>query len=250
MKLSDIVLEFKKYLGYGQLISQKDMDQGDTAQRCGHVLSYLKLVGADSFNNISLDQYYDLVFSELQIQPGIYRRSSDPSYWGSDPRNLSRDQRSGLESAMLVFGDTKKLKESKDYIIGRSGFHQNSRAGVEREDKRIPDIVSPGELRLYSTGIGRYFFDLMLFGDLMLRKDNNYDTDNMLALQMLICYKIKPTFLSKLAMKKYLKTNFMDRVYDYHRIDGFHNGCEPIAWLTDYAYLKLVPGYQSKQQFE
>lgn len=241
MKLSDIVEEFKKYLGYDGIISQKDLDQGDSAQRCGHYLAFMKLIGVEESFNGPLKDYYQTVFQKLQIEPGVYRRSSNLEYWGANPNNFSRDQRTGLESAMVAFNDLEKLSESRKLIFKRLGLHQNY------------DIVSPGEMRLYTSRQHiweRWIWDLFLFGDLALRKDDNYDVDNMLCLQILICYCVKPTLLSKWAMKKYLKTNFMDRVYNYHRIDGQNNGCEPLAWLADYAYFKLVPGYKPKQNFE
>src|SRR6185295_10963188 len=42
----------------------------------------------------------------LQDSPGIYRRHCDPNFWGSDPRNHSRDQLTPVICYLALLGSS------------------------------------------------------------------------------------------------------------------------------------------------
>lgn len=231
------------HLGYGNLLSQRDKDQGDTAQRVGTFFTLLAISGYhDKSNHASLQLSYNL----LEARPGIFRRSPDPSFWGYNTNNLSRDQLSVLKIGMASNNLTERLKRIAAAQMLRGGFHQNTHPGTDAPINtwKIPDIMAPGELSVYFRSfLGKYsvipnfFLDALLFVDLYMRKDDNWDVDNMLALNLLFANYKYPTIWSKIAMEMYLKTNFMSRLYNYHR-DDRGNGCEPLYWLFRIAFLK------------
>lgn len=200
--------EYKKFLekntGKDGLIKQLDGDQGDTCQREGLFIALLALSGENYLANERL-QY---ALSKLQVEPGVYRRASDPDKWYSNPNNLSRDQRAMLELAMAACGDKKTLKEAMLYILSRGGFHQNVHPGtdVPEDMRKTPDIVSPGELGVYIRGLNLKFLypilmllDIGLIADIYLR--SKWDGANMTVINIMYANHKYPTIFSKLAAK-------------------------------------------------
>ena len=70
----------------------------------------------------------------LQESPGIYRRHCDPNFWGSDPRNHSRDQMTPVICYLALLGSTGgdlgkeyrgKLWTLLKKCLGRKMFAQN-----------------------------------------------------------------------------------------------------------------------------
>jgi hypothetical protein len=72
-------------------------DGGDTCHRMYTMLIRLRLgwwlhaweTVPDAFKNVAGPAEVQAL---LEVEPGIYRRHPDPNFWGSDPRNHSRDQ--------------------------------------------------------------------------------------------------------------------------------------------------------------
>lgn len=260
MKLTreQILQKFKeslpKHIGYGGVISQADLDQGDTAQRVGTLLTLLSVVNTDDLNQAFAESGHlsrRASIEALRAGFGLYRRSPNPSYWGYNPDALSRDQLSILKMGMASIRDQKSLTEVAIRQGLRFGFHQNTRHGTDDPQNKwkFPDLMAPGEMSVYNRGfLGRasvvpnFFWDMTLGFDLMLRKDDTWDVDNMLAINLLFANKNHPTLWSKLAMKSYLKTNFMERLWNYHKDEG-NNGCEPLYWLFRLAFLDMY-GYE------
>lgn len=247
--------------GFARLLSQKDLDQGDTAQRTGTLFALLGLVPtAPAYAPIPiLDPLtpapdYAMSYRLLSPAPGIYRRSANPAFWGSNPNNLSRDQLSVLKLGMLMQGKTWDLFEVFCMQSLRGGFHQNTHRGgdLASDPWKIPDYWNPAELCTYLRGflgpcsyLLTFLLDSFVFIDLYQRTDSNWDTDNQLALNLLVANAKYPTLWSKLAMRRYLKTNFMSRLWNYHKDEDGNNGCEPLYWLFRLAFLRLY-GYEPK----
>ena len=70
--------------------------------------------------------------------------------------------------------------------------------------------------------------DLLFFGDLKARKGVT-DYDNMLAQQLLYANTTMPTYFSQIALKKYLQTDWRQRIMAYHSPE--RNGIVPLGEL-------------------
>lgn len=204
------------YYGYDGLICQRDGDQGDTAQREG-----LNLCLNPSSERLAL------VKSKLKVSKGIYRRNSDPDHWGSNPNNLSRDQRAMLELAFAMNGDKQELSEAACYIGKRFGFHQNVHPGTDAAEgfRKVPDVVSPGELAVYIRGLDKwwlrpllYVLDLGLLVDIKYRK--KWDGANMGAINILYANQKYPTLVAKLAKKMCPWTDYKKEIINYYSDDN------------------------------
>ena len=268
--LESIIESFKYYVGYGNCLGQKDLDQGDSSQRDGHFFALAGLLKASKdFMGRDLSIGYSMTIRQHETSSGLYRRSPDPSYWGYNPNNFSRDQHQVLRIAMAVMGDTKRVRESAKAMFKRLGFHQNYHIGTDvpvnksiftqlmikvyklvtghnTDYWKVPDLMTPSELSVIIRGTNAwylypllYLLDLTLLVDLKLRKDDNWDQDNMMALQLLYVNSKYPTFISRMVMKKYLKTNFMDRIKNYYKVTDGANGLQPMATLFEVAFKEL-----------
>lgn len=258
-----------RHIGYGALLSQKNGDQGDTAQRVGALFTLTILLARSNE-----DDFDDIIHSLFKQYPGIsgwsirdgrahvgaadamdllrwnfgtYRRNPDPSSWGSNPDNLSRDQLSVLKMAMTTCKMHGRLAAVLIRQLLRFGFHQNTHRGTDDPENKwkVPDFITPGEIATYLRGmigplsiIPNLFFDLGLAYDLFTRKDDNWDVDNMLALNLLMADNYWPTWTGRWLMRRYLKTNFMARLWNYHKDEG-NNGCEPLYWLFRLTFLEI-----------
>ena len=239
------------HIGYSGIIAQKDLDQGDTSQRLGTLTALLAMTCK---NQTEVDDMLhecghtslDASFDDLEATPGTYRRSPDPKQHGHDPRNESRDQLSVLKIGMAANGLTKRLLMVLVRHTLRLGFHQN----YYDFKYQIPDPPALGELAVYHRGLLgpvswplNHIIDVGYLVDLALRKSDNWDVDNMLAINLLFANYKYPTLWSKIAMRIYLKTNFMSRLWNYHKDSDGNNGCEPLYWLFRLAFLDMY-GYQ------
>lgn len=242
----DIIQKFIPYLGYGNIISQKDMDQGDSAQRTGLFWALTKLleIPKESVNS-AINDSYDSQMNKLTVSPGIYRRSPNPSYWGYKEDNLSRDQWAMLQTAFAVNNDHDRLKESMIQLVKRGFFHQNTRAGTDDPQNKwkMPDISLPNHLSTFIRGMNWWIlyplllvFDLGFFLDLYFRKNQKWDYDNMLAIQLLYANIKFKTPWSHFAMKKYDQVDALNCIHNYYRVDNGNNGIEPMYELYKEAF--------------
>jgi hypothetical protein len=243
------------HLGNSNFISQKDLDQGDSAQRFGTLSTLISIIKDDAITRAFMRSGHPSrvkSFDLLKADWGIYRRSPDSSFWGYNPNNLSRDQLSILKIGMISIDDQKRLRSVAVRQALRFGFHQNTRKGTDdlTNSWKMPDPMSPGELAVYCRGflgnmslIPNHILDFSLLINLALRDPNNWDQDNMMALELLFSDSKHPTIWSRIAMQSYLKTNFMKRLWNYHRNQDGNNGCEPLYWLFRLAFLDKY-GYE------
>lgn len=225
------------------LITQYDGDTGDTCQREG---LYIALLSLDNHNYLAYDRLRNVTLAQLQVAPGIYRRSSEDGYWGSNPNNLSRDQRAMLELAMAVVEDKKHLKEAAGYILKRGGFHQNTHPGTDApaDAWKIPDIVSPGELAVYIRGLNLWWLypvltvlDIGLIADIYTR--SKWDGANMSAVNIIYANKKYPTVFSRIAARLCPKKEYINEITNYYSINN--NGIPQLGEM----YVKVINSHLS-----
>lgn len=235
-----------QYIGYGNMLSQADLDQGDTLQRMGTLYALLALI-----NDEELTTKVNALMGpieRLQEAPGYYRRSPDPNFWGYDARCTSRDQLSIIKVGMAACNMNYLLMEVFKAQAKRLGFHQNYYDVLETR-YHIPDPAIPFEISVYLRAfLGKastyltWFFDLGLVADYLLRDAsdlNKWSQDNMLSVSLLYANHVHPNFVTKRLMTAYLRTDFMERLWNYHRATSDNNGCEPLYWLYRMAFLRL-----------
>lgn len=239
--IENIMLVFKPYLAKNSIV-QADGDSGDSAQRVGHFFALSKLATANQ-QVIS----YESAINAHTISPGVYKRSTDDSHWGSNPDNFSRDQWQALQLAFAAHNDKKRLCESMMALLKRGLLHQNSREGTDGNKLKFPDIAHPSHFSVFIRGMNLWFlwpilwlFDVCFLADLFFRKYAT-DYDNMLAPQMLYANVKYATPVSKLAMKLYVQTDFINKLEKYHSVQ--RNGILPFPALfwAAYAYHKYLP---------
>ncbi len=246
------IMDLRKFLPYisNNTITQADFDSGDSGQRIGHFFALTGMAGLRTDSVLT----YEFAIGAHTSASGIYRRSADPQHWGYNPNNFSRDQWNALQLSFAVQGDTDELKTSMQKLKERHFLHQNVHPGTDAPDdfRKTPDLAHPSHFSVYIRGLRLTKFrlllpliDLMFLGDILLRKytDSANDLDNMLAPQILYATLVMPTFVSKLAMKLYLRTNFMDKIKAYHSVE--RNGILPFPELIEYAY--NVNGFKVKE---
>lgn len=242
-----------KYMGYGGALSQKDLDQGDTSQRVGTLITLLALIikknnDKELYNRFVEVYKKDFVQSIEQLEAGFgfYRRSPDPNFWGYDAYNLSRDQFGIIKLGLAASGQKFKLFKAFLRHASRLFFHQNIHRGWGEPGNKMPDVLNPNEVSVYLRGLVGLFsypiltiLDLGLLVDVYLRKFNKWDADNMLAQNLLFANNNAPTYPSKIAMYFYLKTDFLERLKDYHNNESAGNPCEPLYWLYLMAFCEI-----------
>lgn len=203
------------------VVVQNDGDSGDTAQRCGTVVSLIKLMG---FDPDSFGISYQKMISQLKVGHGRYRRSPFDG-WYSDPTNLSRDQLSILMLAMALVGDKKELKEASKEIAMRGGFMQNMLRGADDPERRwkCPDFMTPGLLAVIIRGLDAWYLypilcilDVFYMFDLIFRKYHLWDADNMLAQNLWYARSKYPTPAIYITLKLYVKTDYLEQLKHYH----------------------------------
>lgn len=232
---------FKMYV-HGRTLSQADGDTGDSAQRAGHFFALAKMAG---INDITIRTQIGINYQDTMdahtATDGIYVRSPDTNHWGNNPNNFSRDQWNAMQLAFAAHKDKKRLLSSFGALASRAFFHQNSHTGTDGNQAKIPDISHPTHFSVLirGLGLGLFLFPLLLILDVfflfdMFFRSSASDYDNMLAPQLLYAATCYPTPVSKLAMRIYLRTNFMKKLDAYH--SPARNGILPFPALIWYAY--------------
>lgn len=242
------------HMGYGNLISQTDLDQGDTLHRTGGyyvILKYLEVEKDHLDRPIAEGAKEDL--KKLQVGPGKYIRSPDPkSEWANRHDYLSRDQMAMGMDLMAAYGMKKELNDSWWYLMSRFGFHPNNKNGTPPKWK-VPDTLGPSQIMAWIRGNEYewarpilWVLDLTFFVDLYLRdfsKRNSWDYDQMLLVHLLLSEMKMPTSISQAAFKVYIqKENLLPLLKNYH--DPKYNGIPPLYELERIAVEKARSIYK------
>lgn len=240
------------FIGHSGLLSQADLDQGDTSQRVGTFATLSVMAGVHwHYRDTSLYEGYSEDLKTLDARglwnctKGWYRRCADETKRASNPYAFSRDQKSILMLSMAAMGFRERLLDAYMAQVKRFGFHQNDQNYEDPSKFNFPDIMLPVETAVVIRGLNLWplypllcLIDLGFLVDLLARKKGLWDYDNMMAQQLLYAVTKYPTPVSKLAMKLYLKTDFMDRIKHYHSLEK--NGIQPLYELFKLAYDKLT----------
>lgn len=244
--VANFLTTLPQYLGYGGLLVQKDKDGGDSALRFSTMFTLLGLIGDHELIDKAARIHPSMfrAFQQIEVSKGIYRRYPDPTFWGFDPRNMSRDQLSIVKLAMLMT-DNPKIKDIAVRQLLRLGFHQNY---FDDGHYKIPDPMVPSELATYLRAFlgpwSRLFnegLDAFMLLDLVFRNVgelNIWSTDQLLAQNLLVAKHKYETWSAKVIMFFYKKTNMLTRLWNYHA-NPKNNGCEPLYWLYMAAFKKL-----------
>lgn len=244
---------FKRYLGAEFFISQANGDQGDSCNRLSGLYFCLKAAGYEKdYAGRLLEVGLSVESDKINHGAGIYSRSPDKKYWGYKIDNLSRDQKEMLQLSFALIGLKHELKECIFRTLFNFGFHQNTRRGTDDPQNRwkMPDFMAPRELACLIRGLDLPFcglplilIDLSLLYSVITRKPDNWDRDHKLSLNLMLSVIKKPTFISKFAFKKYIMTNWKDRIYNYFRETDGMNGLLPLAELYEEAINKVAKEY-------
>lgn len=256
----------KNYTDKFGLITNADKDSGDALQRNSTYLILLKLMESD-IHGLSAQEYVNKL-SKFEVKSGTYVRNPDPDKWYSNPNNCSRDQISLAAYAMCLYKDKHRMNRLLCAMAKRGFLFQNYHMGtdvptLEQVDKtvsklwpsflrkpilnikhnispyRIPDIMTPS---FVSTIIRTYkcypLYPLLLLLDIFplldvlhFRKGNLWDSDNMLASQILTFDEVMTTPWIKLAKKLYKKTDYKQRILNYYFKDNQLDLCKPLGEL-------------------
>lgn len=256
--ISNAINSLAPCIGFDKLLSQSNKDQGDTSQRVGALFTLLSVLESEILEKRITEQHatYDAAMVRLQTEPGVWHRSNDPAYWGYNPRFMSRDQLSVIKIAICMRGDSMRMWDTFKRAAGRFFFHQNYKVdGPQNQELgyKFPDIMAPSEWGVFARALMgplsflvTYVTDLAFFVDLVVRKNHPWDYDNMLALNLILAYKKRPTLWSKIAMKKYIAImpEVLERLANYHLdVDG-RAGCPPLYYLFKAALEKIQDDFR------
>lgn len=237
------------------MLSQKNLDQGDTAQRIGLFYALTGLMDEhQDYRGYELKYGLWGDLRALTAGGGRYRRSPNGGFWGYDPDCLSRDNHAMLMMAMAVNGLTIQLKETWHSILNRFGFYQNKKPGTDAppDYTKVPDIITPHDISRYVRGMSYWWaypaacvLDLGFLVDLILRRKQLWDYDNMMAINLMYAVSKYPTPAGLLAWHIYKRTDFLDRIKHYYSEDNGANGLKPLGELYEqcFNYLIKTRGY-------
>lgn len=238
------------------LISQLDKDMGDTLQRTGSyytLLHFLDVEQDDLGRPLSEGYQYDM--SQLTVKKGVYRRSNDPSYWGFNAANCSRDQIFAAQAAIVTFQDFKRGRDLFTQFLKRGFLNQNVRKnwaypGESEYMWKWPDIPTPSQLSLLLRGLGSrwvypaiFVLDTVMIADVtVFRKLNSrelWDYDIKILPALIAANSYQPTLWSRLALKFYLKQKLdvAERIKYYNQKQ--FNGIQPLAGIYNLALDKM-----------
>lgn len=261
--VEDIVEDVKKRLDQYHLVVQKDGDQGDSAYRSG-IFSFLLTVLDHRFAKA----YYSNMTYKLQTghDNAVFRRTAEPTHWGYNSNNFSRDQASGVMLASCARGDD--LLVSRFYQNRRRtllvsqgvpyakwlepfrklvGFHQNVAPGTgyPPEYRKIPDLTGIMEaanvVRMRRSWVYYPYLlltDLSLLTGLYSRIKQTWDFDSLYAKDLIYANTSMPTPWSLLARILYSRTDYIERIRNNYA--DSNNGNEPLGELYEVACRKFI----------
>lgn len=215
---------------YG-LIVQKDGDQGDSAYRTALLSSLLTIYDVDGY-----EDFYKNMLDQLTVRPGVFRRTAEPTHWGYNENNLSRDNAAKIILAAAINFDKQTIKTWFKQMLSRGLRHQNVHPGTDAPDefRKQPDVISLRELANVIRGLDLWYFypvltilDFTFIGDLFFRTRQPWDYDSLMAIELIYANLAYPTIFSKIAAYFYKKTDYQYRIeMNYADIN---NGIAPLG---------------------
>ena len=233
MDLYAQIMEIKNYRDAYQMIAQRDMDGGDSANRIGVYYTCLAALNAPTDDmGMNVRVGFQITTSRLTkgLEYGRFRRHPDHTRWYYNENNTTRDQMAPLEAAMALNKDTKLARAHFWKRAKRLFFHfstQNDGADAGPLKHKLPDPPTFSELGtlIRATRYKALYFllpltDLNLLIDVKFGRSLNeraiWDTDNQLLPQILAMLN-QPTFLSETVRRAYAQTDAAARLRNYYR---------------------------------
>lgn len=211
------------------LYVQADGSNGDSAHRTGLVCALQALQG----NLPAAFILGNRIVSELEISPGIFRRSPYGDTWDTDPRCFSRDQASRLVLAFAILGWKVEIRHWLKAMSRRGFYHQNNMHDQTRTWK-FPDIMAPGEwcnvirgLDLWWARPLLFFLDLNFIGMVYFRK--KWDGASLYVPDLKYALSKYPTWTAQWAEYLNEKTPWLEEALNNHALAN--NGCVELQSL-------------------
>lgn len=159
---------------YG-LYVQANGGNGDSAHRTGLAIAISELIGE---RDDTITKARNAITEHLEVSPGIFiRHPADyPGDWSANTNNFSRDQASRIILAAAITGNQGRIKRWLWQMAKRGFFHQNNMDPTTNE-KKIPDIMAPGEWCNVIRGLDAWYaypvlvvLDALFIVDIYTRK--------------------------------------------------------------------------------
>lgn len=237
------------YMDSNGMLVQKDLDGGDSAYMTSLASGLLVLD----------DDYYgaDVLFQNLlqcNQSPGMWSRypKTPLDKWYENTNNFSRDQADTVDWCMSIFnikldslisqGLQKQMWRQR---VKNWFFHQNWHIGTDCiKCEKIPDITSPESIANLIRGRNYWLLypvltllDVTHLTSITLRY-TAWDTDCMLARNVILARIKYPTIFSWIARKIYRMTNYKERIRNYFYKTG--NSIEPLGDLYQKICIKYI----------
>jgi hypothetical protein len=234
--------QLKNYRDDFKLITQNDKDGGDSSCRAGILYTLLALNDAhsDDQGRLILGGFRaDL--TKYTESNGIFRRHPDPTKWYSFSGCFSRDQHSQLLLAAAALKDRRSLWNLTKRFFLRVGVHQNTYDMGPTSKRKIPDIMTPGELScilrgftlnramLILTGIPILACDVLALLDNVFRTANKkWGQDNLIAARLMFELHNYPSPVTYLNRAIYRHTDYQYQLTRYYTNEN-NNGIPPLG---------------------
>jgi hypothetical protein len=269
-KVSQVLNQLRTYRDQYSLLTQKDRDGGDTANRTGQAYVYMAALGlefSDLGGNLRQDGRYelDLLRATKSIQtetgtvtlkvPGRYVRHPDYKKWYSNPENFSRDQSVNVQSMMSALGLSAEAKQLFKARSRRAFFHFNDMEGDDTPGSvkyKFPDPPSPIEFAQFIRATRSWFlYPLLMLLDLQLVievlvarpiviRNGNTDLDSQLLPLMISSLLTYKTPAGLLARYIYSKADVPNKLRFYFGEANNRNGLAPLGELGVLAFNKVI----------
>lgn len=218
------------------LYVQANGSNGDSAHRTGLACALLVLLGRRS----EAEAVGKMIVDQLEIAPGIFRRSPYGDAFDTNPRCFSRDQASRVILAFALLGWKKELKAWLKAMAKRYFFHQNN-LDDETMKWKFPDIMAIGEWTNIIRGLNWWWLypallilDLNYIGMVFLRKP--WDGASLYVPDLKYALKKYWTPTAWLANKLNERTPWLEEALNNHSKEN--NGCEELCTLFQSLALK------------
>lgn len=219
------------------LYVQADGDCGDASHRTGSAVALLGLLERkdEALELISkIVRHMEIDMSGTYIRhPGGYQ-----PMWTDNPKAFSRDQASRIILGYAVMGYKSGIQRWFKAMKARGFRHQNDLDPTTGE-KKIADVMGPGEFRNLIRGLDLWYLypvlmllDVFFLGDIYLR--SKWDGASLYAIDVFYACKKYPTPFAFLAKYITKKDNSLNEILHNHSAEK--NGCIELQKLFKVLY--------------